>query len=79
MSPTTDRLLSSREAAELLNLREATLVAWRTRQTPNRPRPGVVGSRSIRYREADLLKWRDRETKVRSWSTDRQASTRRSK
>jgi hypothetical protein len=63
MSPKNDRLLTSREAAELLNRREQTLAAWRTRQTPDRPTPVLVGKR-VRYREADVLAFRDRETKV---------------
>lgn len=72
--PTEDRLLTSREAAELLNLRPETLIAWRVRQTPDRPQPVRVGTRSVRYREADVIRYRDRETKVRSWSTDRKKS-----
>lgn len=72
--PTEDRLLTSREAAELLNLRPETLIAWRVRQTPDRPQPVRVGTRAVRYREADVIRYRDRETKVRSWSTDRKKS-----
>ena len=75
MSPkkTSERLLTTRAAAELLGLQPATLVAWRTRGTPGRPQPVRLGSRSVRYRETDLLAWRDRETAVRDYS-DRKAS-----
>lgn len=72
--PTEDRLLTSREAAELLNLQPETLVAWRVRRTPGRPQPVRVGDRKVRYRESDVIRYRDRETKVRSWSNDRKKS-----
>jgi predicted DNA-binding transcriptional regulator AlpA len=75
----SERLITSREAAELLNLRPETLIAWRVRQTPNRPQPVRVGTRSVRYREADVIAFRERETKVREWSGDRKKATRRSK
>jgi predicted DNA-binding transcriptional regulator AlpA len=68
MSPKNrERLLSTAAAAELLGLREATLVAWRSRGTPGRPLPVKVGSRSVRYREADVIAWRDRESAVRDY------------
>ncbi len=66
--PTTEKLLTTAETASLLNVREQTVIAWRTRRTPDRPEPVRVGTRGVRYREADVLKYRDRETKVRSWS-----------
>jgi predicted DNA-binding transcriptional regulator AlpA len=73
MSPKNrEQLLTTAAAAELLGLREATLVAWRSRGTPGRPQPVVVGTRSIRYRESDVVAWRDRETTVRDYS-DRKA------
>jgi predicted DNA-binding transcriptional regulator AlpA len=74
---TTDRLLTTAEVASLCGVREQTVIAWRTRETPDRPQPVKLGSRSVRYHEADVLRWRDRETKVRSWSGDRKKSTTR--
>lgn len=64
---TTPRLITTREAAAVLGLREATLIAWRSRGTAGRPQPVRLGTRSVRYVEADVLAWRDRETVVRSW------------
>lgn len=64
MSP---KLLSTAEAAAVLGLREATLIAWRSRGTADRPQPVRLGTRSVRYREADVLAWRDREATVRAW------------
>lgn len=68
---TSEKLLTTAEAAELCGVREQTVMAWRSRQTPDRPQPVRVGTRSVRYREADVLKWRDRESKVRCWTGDR--------
>lgn len=79
MTATTDRLLTSREAAELLKLRPETLIAWRVRQTPNRPQPVRVGTRRIAYRESDVLAYREREARVRDWHSDRTKATKRSK
>lgn len=75
MSPknATERLLTTRDAAAIVGLQPATLVAWRTRGTPGRPQPVKVGTRSVRYREADVVAWRDRESTVRDYS-DRKAS-----
>lgn len=63
---TSDRLLSAREAAELLGLREGTLAAWRSRRTEGQPPAVRVGKRSVRYREAALREWiaaREKATK----------------
>jgi predicted DNA-binding transcriptional regulator AlpA len=54
---TSDRLLSSREAAEIIGLRESTLAAWRSRRTKGQPPAVRVGKRSIRYSEAALCEW----------------------
>lgn len=62
-----EQLLTTAAAADLLGVREATLVAWRSRGTPGRPQPVRVGTRAIRYRESDVLAWRDRETTVRDY------------
>lgn len=77
MAPTNDRLISTPEAAAILGRREQTLIAWRTRQTPNRPQPVKVGTRAVRYRESDVLAFRDREAKVVAWSGDRKSSKKR--
>lgn len=74
MTATKERLLDTREAAEFLNVREGTLVAWRSRRTPGRPQPVKVGARSVRYPESTLIAYRDRESTVRSWSGDRKKS-----
>lgn len=74
MPTTPERLLTTRQASELLGLREATLIAWRSRGTPGRPQPVKVGSKAIRYREVDVLKWRDRETAVRSYGRKQRGS-----
>lgn len=68
MSPKKrEQLLTTAAAAEILGVREATLVAWRTRGTLGRPQPVRVGTRSIRYRESDVVAWRDREAAVRDY------------
>lgn len=71
----TTKLLTTAEAATVLGLREATLIAWRSRGTPGRPQPVRLGTRSVRYREDVVLAWRDRETTVRSW-TDKKSRKR---
>lgn len=68
MSPRNrNQLITTAAAAEILGLREATLVAWRSRGTLGRPQPVRVGTRSIRYRESDVVAWRDREAAVRDY------------
>jgi excisionase family DNA binding protein len=54
---TSDRLLTAREAAELLGLKEGTLAAWRSRGTKGQPPAVRIGKRSIRYSEAALRDW----------------------
>ena len=51
---TTDRLLSSREAAELLGLREQTLSLWRCVKRQPQPTYVKIGSRAVKYRLRDL-------------------------
>lgn len=58
----TDRLLSTRETAELLGVREGTLAAWRCRErdTPpdeRRGPPFVRVGRSVKYRELSIQQW----------------------
>jgi predicted DNA-binding transcriptional regulator AlpA len=73
---TNTRLLTTAEAATVLGLREATLIAWRSRGTPGRPQPVRLGTRSVRYREDVVLAWRDRETTVRSWTGKKKSRAR---
>jgi predicted DNA-binding transcriptional regulator AlpA len=64
----TKQLLTTAEAAAVLGVREATLIAWRSRGTAGRPQPVRLGTRSVRYRQDDVLAYRDRETSVRPWT-----------
>jgi predicted DNA-binding transcriptional regulator AlpA len=63
----TDRLLSTRETAELLGVRENTLVAWRSRGRSKpveerRGPPFLTVGRSVKYRESTVHQWiADRE------------------
>lgn len=50
----TDALLRTREAAEALNVPEATLRWWR--HVDRGPRSFTVG-RAVMYRRSDLLAW----------------------
>jgi len=59
-----DRLLSTEQAAEILNLRPGTLIAWRSRRDPGAPQFLRLGRRLVRYREDVLRQWiADRERK----------------
>ena len=50
-----DALLTTAQAAELLNYTEAALHAWRYRG--GGPRFVRVSTRRVRYRKCDLLRW----------------------
>jgi predicted DNA-binding transcriptional regulator AlpA len=52
-----DRLLTRKEAAEILGLQPQTLARWKWEGREDRPREVRVGSRAIRYRASDLLQW----------------------
>ena len=52
-----DRLLTRKEAAEILGFQPQTLARWKWEGRENRPRELRVGSRAIRYRASDLLQW----------------------
>ena len=52
-----DRLLTRKEAAEILGFQPQTLARWKWEGRENRPREVRVGSRAIRYRASDLLQW----------------------
>jgi len=62
-----ERLFTTREAAEFLGVKEATLIAWRARRTPNRPQPVIVGGRSVRYPESGLREYVERQSALRPW------------
>lgn len=54
VAPTPEKLLTTAEAAELLNLKPATLVKWRA---TGAVLPFVrLGAKTIRYRRADVLR-----------------------
>jgi predicted DNA-binding transcriptional regulator AlpA len=52
-----DRLLSTEQAAEILNLRPGTLIAWRSRRDAGAPQFLRLGRRLVRYREDVLRQW----------------------
>ena len=52
MNTTDDRLLTQREAAEILGLQPQTLAVWRVRR--RYPLPWVKVGGSVRYRMCDL-------------------------
>ena len=52
-----DRLLTRKEAAEILGFQPQTLARWKWEGREDRPREVRVGSRAIRYRASDLLQW----------------------
>ena len=56
------RLLSSREAAELLGLREQTLALWRCVKRQPQPTYVKIGSRAVKYRLRDLEAFIERGT-----------------
>lgn len=52
-----DRLLTRKEAAEILGFQPQTLARWKWEGREDRPREVRVGSRAIRYRASDLVRW----------------------
>ena len=67
----TDRLLSTEQAAEMLNLRPGTLIAWRSRRDAKSPQFLRLGRRLVRYRESVICAWiADREKTARSQRGD---------
>lgn len=54
---TDDRLLTRRQAAEVLGFQPQTLARWAWEGREDRPPEVRVGSRAIRYRSSDLAKW----------------------
>lgn len=56
LAPTA--LLSTKEAAPLISLKQSTLETWRSRMPERGPRFIRLGKRGcIRYRVADLIEW----------------------
>ena len=59
----TDRLLTRREAAELLGVAEQTLAVWHC--LGRYDLPVVKVGRSVRYRLSDLMTWLESRTRTR--------------
>lgn len=54
-----DQLLTTAEAAQLLNIPPATLRWWRHQGTG--PKAFRLGSRKLMYKKSDLLRWLDEQ------------------
>lgn len=52
-----DRLLTRKQAAEILGFQPQTLARWKWEGREDRPREVRVGSRAVRYRASDLIRW----------------------
>lgn len=52
---TTDPILSTRQAAELLGRPEATLRWWR--HTGEGPRSFTMGKKAVAYKTSDVVSW----------------------
>lgn len=52
-----DRLLTRKQAAELLGLQPQTLARWKWEGREDRPQEVRVGLRAVRYRTSDLIRW----------------------
>jgi predicted DNA-binding transcriptional regulator AlpA len=52
-----DRLLTRKEAAEILGFQPQTLARWKWQGRENRPQEVRVGGRAIRYRASELSRW----------------------
>jgi predicted DNA-binding transcriptional regulator AlpA len=62
-----ERLLDSKEAANILGCTQAALVFWRRKESgPNFVRLG----RLVRYRECDLIRWIERQTVIQRTSRE---------
>lgn len=55
-----DRLLTRRQAAEVLGIQPQTLARWKWEGREDRPPEVRVGRRAIRYRWSALTKWVDK-------------------
>lgn len=54
---TDDRLLTRKQAAEVLGFQPQTLARWKWEGREDRPPEVRVGSRAVRYRASELAKW----------------------
>lgn len=54
---TDDRLLTRRQAAEVLGFQPQTLARWKWEGREDRPPEVRVGSRAVRYRASELSRW----------------------
>jgi predicted DNA-binding transcriptional regulator AlpA len=54
---TDDRLLTRKQAAEVLGFQPQTLARWKWEGREDRPPEVRVGSRAVRYRSSDLARW----------------------
>ena len=52
-----DRLLTRKQAAEVLGFQPQTLARWKWEGREDRPPEVRVGRRAVRYRASDLEKW----------------------
>ena len=57
LSAADDRLLTRRQAAEVLGFQPQTLARWTWEGREDRPPEVRVGVRSVRYRASDLSRW----------------------
>jgi predicted DNA-binding transcriptional regulator AlpA len=54
---TDDRLLTRKQAAEVLGFQPQTLARWKWEGRADRPPEVRVGNRAVRYRASELSKW----------------------
>jgi predicted DNA-binding transcriptional regulator AlpA len=54
-----DQLMTTEQAAEILNVPPATLRWWRHQQTG--PRAFRLGARKIMYKRSDVIAWREQQ------------------
>ena len=52
-----DRLLTRKQAAEVLGFQPQTLARWKWEGREDRPPEVRVGRRAVRYRASDLANW----------------------
>ncbi len=67
------KLLTTVEAAALLNLKPNTLEIWRVRGQDELPYR-VVGSRSVRYAEEDVIAFANRDVRTSTSQKSRNAA-----
>lgn len=54
---TDDRLLTRKQAAEVLGFQPQTLARWKWEGRADRPPEVRVGPRAVRYRASELARW----------------------